>query len=318
MRKRSISAEKLDHIIKLKQAGASWLKIQGETGIPRRSAKRAHEEWEHSKSSEELKIARTNVAAEEFRDHMNSLVALALSLLNSFYTPTPLTEMGNVDQVLQDFWRRDIHPERTRALSEEEERRIIRQNKMLFASLQQHTREKVRWQALEEWKEAFTVYMQHCMILRTEARKVVGDVLNQRPQLEVRIGTKGTGQKIIEDMAKGVVESVWRGILAGQIEDAHASIGTKLLLNNDTAVSFAKDAANVLLQFPDAKLAAEVADVCKSAVMTLCQGKKSHLIQDMKDDMDTMEKRVRELEEMLDELVLRPLILRTKCELCPA
>ena len=39
MRRRYVSDEELTQVIKLKQNGASWLRIENETGIPRRTAK---------------------------------------------------------------------------------------------------------------------------------------------------------------------------------------------------------------------------------------------------------------------------------------
>ena len=47
MRKRYISDNELNQIIKLKQAGASWLMIQNQTGVPRRSAHNAYEDWQN-------------------------------------------------------------------------------------------------------------------------------------------------------------------------------------------------------------------------------------------------------------------------------
>ena len=71
MKKREFTDEEWALILKLKQSGASWLKIQDETGIPRRTIKRAYEEWESTKSYDELKQARIHVAGEEFRDHID-------------------------------------------------------------------------------------------------------------------------------------------------------------------------------------------------------------------------------------------------------
>jgi len=61
MRKRYVSDEELNKIIRLKDSGASWLKIQDAIGVPRRTAKRAYEEYEQSKSFQELKAARQKI-----------------------------------------------------------------------------------------------------------------------------------------------------------------------------------------------------------------------------------------------------------------
>jgi NTP pyrophosphatase (non-canonical NTP hydrolase) len=318
MRKRPVTDQELDQVIKLRQAGASWLRIQRETGIPRRTAQRAHGEWERTRSSDELKRARTDVAAEEFRDHLNDLTALAQFLVNSLCIPMPMGEVDSVEQVLEPLWKREIRQERTQSFGEKEKRRTARRNKMLLRSLQDHTREKVRWQALEEWRQALASYIKHCKSLRSEGRKMLGDILGQRAELGGRIKAMTGGKEVLEDMVKGVVEAVWRGILAGRPVHDNVFMGTSRLSNAITEVSFGKGASRTSLQFTDGKLAEEVADVCRWAASNLCQGTKSDLLREIAVDIGTMEKRGGELEEMLDALVLRPMILRTRCDLCPA
>jgi hypothetical protein len=318
MRRRYVSDAELTEVIKLKQAGASWLKIQKKTGIPRRSAKRAYEDWERTKSSEELKRARSDVAAEEFRRHLNDLASLARSLVDSLYTPQPMDEIGNADDLLERLWKTDIRKETTPYPGEKEERRMVRQNKMLFKSLEDHTREKVRWQALEEWKQVLTGYIQHCKVLRSKALETIVNILNRQPELQRRIQAGSRDTDMLADMAKGVVEALWRAILTGGPDQDNVFIRTRSLGERGTEVSFGREASRIALTFGDGKLAEEVATVCQRAATHLCQGKDSLLLQSIGEDIAGMQERARELEEMLDSLVLRPIILRTRCELCPA
>jgi hypothetical protein len=318
MRRRYVSDVELNEVIKLKQAGASWLKIQKKTGVPRRSAKKAYEDWERTKSSDELKRARSDVAAEEFRRHLNDLASLARSLVDSLYTPPPMYEIGNAAELLERLWKTDIRKEPVPYLGEKEERRMVRQDKMLFKSLQDHTREKVRWQALEEWKQILTGYIQHCKVLRSKALETIVSILGGQPELQRRIHTEGGERDTLADMAKGVVEVLWRAILTGGPDQEHVFIRTSSLGERGTEVSFGKEASRITLTFGDGKLAEGVATVCKRAAVHLCQGKDSLLLQRIGEDIAGMQERARELEEMLDSLVLRPIILRTRCELCPA
>ncbi len=48
------------------------------------------------------------------------------------------------------------------------------------------------------------------------------------------------------------------------------------------------------------------------------QGEKAVMLDELAADIKVMEKKKQLLEDMLDRIVLRPLILRTRCELCPA
>lgn len=316
MRKRYVADEEMNHILKLKQAGASWLMIQKETGIPRRTAKLAYEEWERTKSGEEIKRARTEVAAEEFRHHLEDLIALAQVFVRSLYVPMPMSKIDNPDEILETLWKQDIRKEHRGSLGITEEEQIMRENKMLFHSLQDHTRGKVRWQAFEEWKEALTGYIARCRSLRAEARQVVDNILNQRREVKSKLLATREGTKLLQNLTIGVVEAVWRAFLAGE-EEAGAFVGTKSFGEAIVEVFFGKGASTTSLRFDDAKLAEEVADVCRQAARNVSVGKKSSLLGEIKGDMDTVDKKSKELEEMLNDLVLRPEILRTRCDLCP-
>lgn len=316
MRKRYVADEEMNHILKLKQAGASWLRIQKETGIPRRTAKRAYEEWERTKSGEEIKRARTEVAAEEFRYHLEDLIALAQVFVGSLYIPMPMGKIDNPDEILETLWKKDIRKEHRGSLGITEERQIMRENKMLFRSLQDHTRGKVRWQAFEEWEEALARYISHCRSLRAEARQVVDNILNQHREFKSKLLAAGKGIKPVEDMTKGVVEAVWRAFLAGEVEEAETFVGTRSFGEAIVEVFFGKGVSTTSFRFADGKLAEEVADACRQAARNVSM-KKLPLLGEIKRDTDTVDKKSKELEEMLNDLVLRPEILRTRCDLCP-
>jgi hypothetical protein len=68
----------------------------------------------------------------------------------------------------------------------------------------------------------------------------------------------------------------------------------------------------------DVKLAKEALSICRWADDNLRKGLKSGLVQKLTDDVCQMQARIKELEESLDELLLRPMILLTRCDLCPA
>jgi hypothetical protein len=317
MRKRYVADEEMNHIVKLKQAGASWLRIQNETGIPRRTARRTYEDWERTRSGEEIKRARTEVAAEEFRYHLEDVIALAQVFAGSLYTPMPMGEIGNAEEIMEGLWKKDIRKEHRPFSGTVKEEQIMRENKMLFRSLQDHTRDKVRWQAFEEWKKALATYIEHCSSLRGEARQVVDSMLDQHKGLKGKLLATGKGIKPLEDVTRGVVEAAWRAVRAGQMEQAGAFVNTRSFVKGTVDVFFGKEASITSLRFADEKLAEEVAAMCRKAVGNVSMGKKSSLLDEIKSDLDTMEKKVKELEEMLSDLVLRPAILRTRCELCP-
>ena len=64
MRKREISNDEMNIIIKMAEHDDSWLKIERVTGIPRAAAKRAYDRWEQNRSLAELRKVRFNIAGE--------------------------------------------------------------------------------------------------------------------------------------------------------------------------------------------------------------------------------------------------------------
>ena len=321
MKKVNLPTSQINQVLRLRQNGISWLGIQTKTGIPRRIAKRVYENWEHNQSLAELKEARKDVAAEEFRKHLDSLIMLARVLVNHLDVSVLPNETRDANKMLDVLFAGAIYEEfesDTGVLpkSEKEQRRLIRQNQLRFRSLQGHTREKVRWQSLEEWKQAWNACVRILAELHAEAQEVVENILDdQKPKVRDKIKKSKRGKAIIEDMASGVAEAIWRSILAGKPEEGYNLVRTRPDGEEATLVLFGEQASIVSVRLTDKDLAEEVANICVWAAENLCKG---DLVQRPADSIRTMQAKATELEMMLDSLRLRPLILRTRCELCPA
>jgi len=115
-----------------------------------------------------------------------------------------------------------------------------------------------------------------------------------------------------------VVEAVVRSILTGKPEEVHVWKGTSVLSEGTVEVRFGDNISHTSLNCPDVDLAKEVMKACKWAIDNLRKGERSDLVQAVACDIREMQTRAKELEGMLDGLILRPIILRTRCELCPA
>jgi len=320
MRRRELSDEELNRIIRLRQIGTSWLKIQHETGIHRQMAKRAYERWEHSKSMEELKEARKDVAAQAFGEHINYLIKLAESLVSALHVPEMLRGLGNADEALDQLWMRNIQGELepSQKPGTVEIRHVVRRNRMIFKALQEHTREKVRWEALEEWKQARNNAAEYSKELRLEATEVIGNILNNQPGLKEKIKTAIGSNDITQKISDGVRETIWRGILSGKPDQMHVLKGSGVLTEGRVWLEFYEGDSDTRLDLNDVELAKEVLGMCRGAVTNLRQGIKSDLVRRLADEVRQMQDRTHELEESLEGLLLRPMILRTRCELCPA
>ncbi len=320
MRRRDLSDEELTTVVNLKRAGSSWVKIQRETGINRRTAKRAYEKWHGSQSLQELKGARKDVAAQAFGEHINYLIKLAESLVSALHVPKMIRGLNNADEAFDQLWMRNIQGELDLSQKPEtvEIGHVVRRNMMIFKALQEHTREKVRWGALEEWKQARNNAAEYSEKLRLETTEVIINILNNRLGLKERIKTAIGGKDVTEKISDGVRETIWRDILTGEPQQVHVWKGTSLMSKWRVELRFYKDDLDTKLDLHDLKLAEEVKSACRQAVNNLQKGNKSHLVRRLTEEVHRMKDRTKELEESLDGLLLRPMILRTRCELCPA
>ena len=296
MRRRELSDEELNRIIRLRQIGTSWLKIQHETGIHRQTAKRAYERWEYSKSMEELKKARIDVAAQAFREHMDSLVILATSLVTNLSVPSSLTYMEkNTEQFFSWLWEQDllqryISPQtsvdvyrmgETQPLHIGDLRSYHREKELLFESLKVHTREEVRWEDIldNRWKKARDNCATIVPKLRKETSEVVKNFLNQERQTNFLKSVKERSRE--EDPAKRVVEVVLRGVWQAVHLDkldkegpwfrtALRGKGTPQEIN----VKYGDETVFTFFGIDDLTLAERVTHICNLAVNNLCKGDK--------------------------------------------
>lgn len=326
MRRRHVSPEELAMIIRLRHENVSWLKIQRETGVPRRIGQRAYVQWEHSQAREELKEARKDVAAQAFREHLKSLTTLAGSL--GLSVPSSIADMEkNAEQFFSELWEQDllqrgplsslnigtgeVYTRLPRPLVDR--RFIILENELLFKCLQDHTRgEGVRWETLDEWGKARDNCAKIVPKLRKETSVVVNNFLNQEPNLLYRVKEESVGRdNPVEQMAKAVLSAIWQGIL----EDKPEQNLVRMVPPRSGGQGIVKVKDETFLIFNDTSLAEKVVYTCNLAVNNL---RKGDMVKQLYPEVRKMEKATEELRQMLNPVRLTPMILRTRCDLCPA
>lgn len=311
MRKRYVSDDELNQVIKLKQSGASWMMIQNQTGVPRRSAQKAYEDWQRSQSIDELKAARVDVAAEEFRKHVDQLINLAESLASGLEVPKIPTLTMNAGEYLDSLWEKTYREIQGYNLSQtienRERQRFIREYHMLLKSLEYHTREKVHWQLLEKWKEAWNDCISHLSNFKNETDTIAANLIDIDANLIKTINDKSQRETAAEMMAQAVLNEIWQNIVDGtlDLESPDISISYELV-DRSVPIHVEKD------------LFEKIAPPLRQAAGTFCTERKEDIIQPLLSDVNRMNEVINALEEMLNPLVLRPLILRTRCDLCPA
>ncbi len=345
MKKIELAPEELDKVIKLKESGTSWLKIEHETGISRRTAKRAYEKWKHSQSPEVLREARKDVAAKAFLDHLKSLTTLAGSLVTNLIVPSSLDDMEkNTEQFFAWLWQQNLLWRGVYISSETPERYNLSQthvytmgdpqcflmgdpqfnileNHLLFKCLQDHTRgEGVRWETLDEWGKARDNCAKIVPKLRREPSVEVNNLLNQEREMnflqKVKEGSREDDPA--KQMAEVVLREIWRAIREDKLdkEDPWFQMvlqgkGTPQEINvksrDETVFTFFGDT--------NKGLAEKVTHICELAANNLRRG---DMVQQLHPEVRNMEKATEKLREMLNPVRLTPMILRTRCDLCPA
>lgn len=203
--------------------------------------------------------------------------------------------------------------------TEKAQRRNFRQNEMLFRSLRDHTREKVDWQVLEKWKGGWNRSRAAMNALRCKAEETVRNILdNQKPNVRDKIEASEMEQSILANMVAGIVEVVWRGMNDNTLEKVADLVRTKPMTEGRGLIVFGESGSVTRIELADSGLAKDVAEICRWAAKNLSIEEREEQIRLYKDGIEAMKEAIKKLEDALNPLMLRPMILRTECDLCPA
>jgi len=320
MSRREISSDELDQIIKLKEAGASWLKIQQESGVPRRSAKLAYEKWQRAKSVTELREARVNVATELFRAHVNALVNLAGYLTANLGMPT--SSRVKAEDFLTSLLENEISGQSTfydlpQTNDRHRRKSTLRNNRLLLEALQEHTREAVRWETLNDWKTAWDDFIEFLGGIRKLASPVISRMAKERKKIFTRIEQEGGNTDAVGCMVDTIVEAVRHEVIEDDfgLDEPLVRIG---LVNNGAAyVVITRVDDREIFRFSDQVLAEEVLDIFNAATTTLRVMIIVKWENAIGEAVNKMRLAMEELDNMLNPVALYPVILRTRCDYCP-
>ena len=290
MKKRiQLTTEQLDKVIRLRQAnGFSWLGIQKETGISRRIAKREYLLWEQNQAREYLQTVRKDAAAEEFKRHLKMLLELAGQFASILRGPVS-SDTQQSDQVfsyriqyLKGF--SDIQDDVLTV-----EGLTPRQRLWLYESLRSHTRESVPWDKLDYWKKQWNRSLEELQTLRGKTR--LHFLQEQESELT---------DSQIKSLGNTVWEQVRLQILRGNFGPPAEDVFTGMIgaLHGTEAIP-TSDLERACRGEVERFLAEDEAGYARKA-------------------LDRMSDAAKQLTEALDDIKLRPVLLRTRCDLCPA
>lgn len=318
MKRTNLSTEQMDNIIRLRQTGSSWLGIEKLTGIPRRVAQRAYGKWERARSTRELETARWEVSKAEFERHLDALTWLAEGLITSLKVPELPNITEDAGTYLSTFWERDIPDSlvsgSSRTVNKNDRARIIRRNELLFESLKEHTEDKINWAIMGEWADSWDECYRLMPDLELVAGKTIQDTVSTIPGFEDGLISPRKLSSSLDRLTGAAMEVLWRGILDGDPTAATGLLEAKRIMHQGREITLVTVDEKPLLQLDQAKLDRDPIVICREAIANIWS---TDVFRSMETEVRQMQKLVMELETGLEPLVLRPMILRTRCKICP-
>ncbi len=317
MERKVYRQEQIEEVVSLRQKGKSWLNIQEQSGVPRRAAKKLFADWEESKSLEDLKAARREVVAGELRKHLDEILDFAGFLVGSLDVPKSPDESRSAEAVFSQLLTTQVlAPTEQRRSSGQVamprlQERVLRQNRLLIGSLQRHTGKKVNWKIFEQWKKEWDACVAIQALLKKKAFQLAPMYLDRPSGLAERV-VKGTDKKdAIELISDAVVQAVWWAATSGSLEEKNALFVVPS--NGKNKVMLNQNGMTIPILFPET-ITEDVARACTRATRHLFQ---EDITNQVRLTFKNVRGKVAYFEEMLDPLVLRSLILKYRCDLCP-
>ena len=255
---------------------------------------------------------------DEQQKHLDDLTQFVASLVSRLTVPDSPTEDRDVVAVLDTLLPKDL-PQGLDSASREarrKQRQTERQNKMLFESLRQHTGGKGWLQAFEEWQQAWGTCTKGLEEVKKQVSEMVEHLLNQQKANLKEEVEKVTGKRdVLERIVEGVIWAAWQVATASNPEE-ELKLWNFRVLPAAPKLRVTTDSYELTLRFSEteAALAQGVATVCNLVVQNLHPRYMADEIQGMRHRMD---EKIEEIDDALDPFILRPLLVRTRCELCP-
>lgn len=250
--------------------------------------------------------------ADELQRHLNEVTEFAVSFKGYVIRPKSLREDRDAAAVFKFLLGNGL-PEGLDSDSQRArrgQRQTERQGKMLLMSLREHTRDQGWWQAYEEWQEAWNTCRDAFRELRREADEEVRNRINKTPSLKEEVEwqivkeTGGMGR-----LVEGVLWGVWQGGTTGKPVEFKSEVTHIIVrLENRTFYDFGYGASEV-------SLCPDIIEVCELSFKTLYQSFNDKGIPEM---LHRIDEKIEVVDDALDPFILRPLLVRTRCELCPA
>ena len=115
-----------------------------------------------------------------------------------------------------------------------------------------------------------------------------------------------------------VLNQLWQAILENKPEDELNMIQIKEFRSETNPIIHIMLYDEMVLEMNDKAVSEKVVEICNQTVKNLCIAKQAEIIQPLRRLVGCMRRAIDSLSEDLDPIVLKPIIIRTRCSLCPA
>jgi len=315
-----VTEGEIEEMIRMRRQGYSIEAIAESTGRHRHTVRTYLEERQTQRLADD---ARREVMIQELRRHLDELSQFGASLVEQLTVPNSPHDTRDAVAVLYS-----LHSG---------------QNKVLFESFREHTR-GISWQAFAEWEEAWDRCCLALAQLRRKAAEVAENLLEEDTGLlnslkedDVQPAKEATRKKdaskevkidlldalmasvsrdktviAVNRITDGIVHLLWHHIL--HPDEEFPLVETMPRADGRIDITFGKDRFTNYLIVREQGLADKVIGICKSAAEKL----RGDMTEAVVKEIVTMQARIEEFREAMSPLRLRPLLLRSRCNLCPA
>jgi len=319
MKRVDLTPKQLEDVIRHRQGGLSWLRIEKTTGISRRVAQRSYEQWQKARSIRELENVRVKVGEIEFEGHLDVLTRLAQYIVEHLSIPEYPSFSRDASTYLLSLMEKEIVVIRAEVVSTANEDKVrarnIRRNQLLFECLKEHTADKFRWGLLNDWMEGWDTCFRVFPGVRTLIDGVISNTFSRFPNLDKWFVIKNKEHKPLDILEEGIQDVLWKGIVAGEIGTAIDMIYGKSVKLMEAELLQITVGIRSLLQRENREMVPSFVDLCHGVMEELWNAGE---VKEIMKAVDKMKAVAGELQAVLEPLVLRPMILHTRCKLCPA
>jgi len=192
---------------------------------------------------------------------------------------------------------------------------LIRQEQLLFESLKTHTRDDSVWDVLARWENLWDGCKEQYADLGKAAAEVVQNFIDQEKGLDSKIKASA-GKDAVAKIVAAVAETIWWQIMDVMIE---TGTGFFEVAKGPVDRSFVKAtvAGNTIIAFKDGNVADRAAIIGNRSGNNVLLTR-SQEIGTLSKNVSGLRQANEQIADRLNPLVLRPIILRTRCDLCPA